>query len=699
MALNRIVNVSVQVAAGGGRVDFGRTLFLHRAGLPNTTEEALRDAEIRAYRGIEDLVDDWPSGEPRRAANVYFQQQPYPKDFLVGAYHPTGSKGYVFGSQPGSIEDIQALSEFVHTPTGAVRHGGVNYFVDQTLNALWSVDGSTGAVRYLAATGLTQPRALFSDGTTLHVIDASTSSLYSIDTSDYSLTLVGAITGVAGSIDGAAVHSSTVYLLNATNKTLYRLVLTSRVATAVGSGLGAAATNPVALVSNGTKLYALDATDQKLLTLNLTSGAATAATGTLSEASHAAFYDGTNIVVLTVGPSSTASTVMVSDGKDTEVAALYWPFRLELLGTESLAINTEGLTTLEAVGAAIQSAFVTQITGGFSVSVSRGTLIVSVPPQHIGAGFTDSDESRVLGLSSQVGARTFDGADSDTITEALDRLAQIDPDFYFVTLSEDILDTDDVLEAAAWAAANDRFLVADSHEAAALDRADTTSVLARLAARGSPSAAGVWSRTPDYKAVSLAARFSAVNFEGVQSLITAKFRRLFGTAPDALTPSQEATLREGGVNWYSAVGGTPIIQEGTSFGGWIDVQVFLDWLVTRIRENLFGALLSANRVPQTDDGIAALKEAAEDICAQGVRNGGIAPGTLAETQANAIRLATGNPDFGGFLSNGYLVHVSPVAEQPQPEADREARKAPPVSVWLKGSGAVHFVDIGLVFEN
>ena len=564
-------------------------------------------------------------------------------------------------------------------------------------DALWSVDGSTGAARYLAATGLTQPRALFSDGTTLYVIDASTSSLYSIDTSDYSLTLVGAITGVTGSIDGAAVHSSTVYLINAANKTLYRLVLTSRAATAVGSGLGAAATNPVALVSNRTKLYALDATDQKLLTLNLTSGAATAATGTLTEASQAAFYDGTNIVVLTVGPSSTAYTVTVSDGTDTEVAALYWPFRLELLGTESLVINTRGLTTLEAVAAAIQSAFVTRITGGFSVSASNGTLIVSVPPQDLGAGFTDSDESRVLGLSSQVGARMFDGADSETITQALDRLAQIDPDFYFVTLAEGIVDTDDVLEAAEWAASNDRFLLADSHEERALDPADTTSVIARLAAPRSPSASAIWSRAPDYKAVSLAARFSAVNFGGVQSLITAKFRRLYGTVPDDLTPTQAAALRERGVNWYSTVGGTPIIQEGTSFGGWIDVQVFLDWLVTRIRENLFNALLSANRVPQTDDGIAALKEAAEDICAQGVRNGGIAPGTLAETQANAIRLATGNPDFTGFLSNGYLVHVLPVAEQPQ--ADREARKAPPVSVWLKGSGAVHFVNIGLVFES
>ena len=697
MSLRSIVNVAVQVAGGGGRADFGRTLFLHRAGPPGTTEQALRDAEIRAYAGIEDLADDWPSGEPRKAANIYFQQQPYPKDFLVGACHPTGSRGYVFGGQPGSIEDIEALSGFTHTPTGAVRHDGVSYFVDETLDALWSVDGSTGAARYLAATGLTQPRALFSDGTTLYVIDASTSSLYSIDTSDYSLTLAGAITGVTGSIDGAAVHSSTVYLINAANKTLYRLVLTSRAATAVGSGLGAAATNPVALVSNRTKLYALDATDQKLLTLNLTSGAATAATGTLTDASQAAFYDGTNIVVLTVGPSSTAYTVTVSDGTDTEVAALYWPFRLELLGTESLVINTKGLTTLEAVAAAIQSAFVTRITGGLSVSASNGTLIVSLPPQDLGVGFTDSDESRVLGLSPQVGARMFDGADSETITQALDRLAQIDPDFYFVTLAEGIVDTDDVLEAAEWAASNDRFLLADSHEERALDPADTTSVIARLAAPRSPSASAIWSRTSDYKAVSLAARFGAVNFEGVQSLITAKFRRLYGTVPDDLTPTQAAALRERGVNWYSNVGGTPIIQEGTSFGGWIDVQVFLDWLVTRIRENLFNALRSANRVPQTDDGIAALKEAAEDICAQGVRNGGIAPGTLAETEANAIRLATGNPDFTGFLSNGYLVHVLPVAEQPQ--ADREARKAPPVSVWLKGSGAVHFVDIGLVFES
>ena len=154
----------------------------------------------------------------------------------MGAYRPTGSQGYVFGGQPGSIEDIQALSSFPYTPTGAVRHGGVNYFVDETLDALWSVDEATGAVSSLGPTGLAQARALFSDGTTLYVVDASTSSLYSIDTSDYSLALVGQLSGISGEIEGATVHSGTVYLLDGPGKALYTLNLDTLGATAVGSG-------------------------------------------------------------------------------------------------------------------------------------------------------------------------------------------------------------------------------------------------------------------------------------------------------------------------------------------------------------------------------------------------------------------------------------------------------------------------------
>ena len=85
------------------------------------------------------------------------------------------------------------------------------------------------------------------------------------------------------------------------------------------------------------------------------------------------------------------------------------------------------------------------------------------------------------------------------------------------------------------------------------------------------------------------------------------------------------------------------------------------------------------------------------MCEQGVLNGGIAPGQVSEALAADIRQATGNVSFDGFLSAGYLVHIGSVAAQPQ--ADREARKSPPVRGWLKGSGAVHSIDVRLTFTN
>ena len=80
-----------------------------------------------------------------------------------------------------------------------------------------------------------------------------------------------------------------------------------------------------------------------------------------------------------------------------------------------------------------------------------------------------------------------------------------------------------------------------------------------------------------------------------------------------------------------------------------------------------------------------------------MRNGGIAPGTLTEQLANVIRTTTGNVDFDGYLSSGYLTNVGSFNDQSQ--ADREARKSPPVSIWLKGSGAIHSLDVNILLEQ
>ena len=102
-------------------------------------------------------------------------------------------------------------------------------------------------------------------------------------------------------------------------------------------------------------------------------------------------------------------------------------------------------------------------------------------------------------------------------------------------------------------------------------------------------------------------------------------------------------------------------------------------------------------MPQTPDGIKAVQNVIEAVCERGIVNGGIAPGQLAPSLANEVQQATGNNDFNGFLTTGYLVYIRPLALQSR--ADRTARKSPPAQVWAKGSGAIHFLDIAVIFEN
>ena len=198
----------------------------------------------------------------------------------------------------------------------------------------------------------------------------------------------------------------------------------------------------------------------------------------------------------------------------------------------------------------------------------------------------------------------------------------------------------------------------------------------------------------------MAARLSGVNFDGANTLITAKFKSLPGTVPDALDRAGQTELDQKRVNYYTRFGADAIFAEGWTLkpGTWIDVRYWLDWIVDEIKRRVFNLLYTQpTRLPQTDAGIASLRAEVERVCEAGVRNGGIAPGAVSEPMANDIRLATGNREFTGRLARGFLVHVDPLSSLT--EADRAARNAPGMKVWLKGSGAIHFADIELVFVN
>ena len=384
------------------------------------------------------------------------------------------------------------------------------------------------------------------------------------------------------------------------------------------------------------------------------------------------------------------------------------------LGEEDFAaLDLSGDTSLAEVAAGLQTEIRTGSTTGYSTAVvawnsTARRFDVSFPdidsgdPFHFTANSagTGTDLSSIMALRVADGATFGLGGDAEDIEAALDAAAEAQ-DFSFVLADSGVRATAGTTEdISAWAEGGAYIASLESNESGALTTNEATSTAATVAAQGRGRTVLTYSGTAQGAGASIAARFSSINFGGLNTVITGKFKRLPGVTADDLTSTQVAELRRKRVNQYVTVGGVPIYQEGvtTAAGGWIDTRVWLDWFTDAVRVAIYDLLVaSPTRIPQTSRGLAALRSTVDAVCQEGVRNGGIAPGTVSAGLRQSIITATGDGDFDGFLSAGYLIATGSFADQSQ--SDRADRQAPPVNVFLKGSGAIHFVEADLTFED
>ena len=361
-------------------------------------------------------------------------------------------------------------------------------------------------------------------------------------------------------------------------------------------------------------------------------------------------------------------------------------------------------TALRAVRAAaradLRSATVEFDPVGF-FRVRLGFDSTSGDPYAINGFMADDaqEPASALGLDSTSGGGIVRGQASEPIEDAMDAISGLDDGWYFVTVDSSITASADLLSLSRWVQAKAHMLALDVVDEGVLTPNESTSLAAQLSALEQQRTFLVWSRTRDGKALSLAGRLSSVNFDGQNALITPKFKSLPGTTPDIVTTAQKEELDRKWVGYYTRFGPDAIFAEGwTQAGDWIDVRYWLDWITKAIQTEVYNLLRQhPTRVPQTAEGLASIEAAIERVCEAGRRNGGIAPGRVSEAVANDIRLASNNPAFEGFLPTGYLVVIGSIADQLQ--IDRDARRSPTIRVWLKGSGAMHHVTIGLVFTG
>ena len=379
-----------------------------------------------------------------------------------------------------------------------------------------------------------------------------------------------------------------------------------------------------------------------------------------------------------------------------------------VLRGEDHSINSASITTFTAYATALQAEVRSElsssnITVTWDATEQRFTL--EAPDQQdfsdlaspTGAG---TDISGLIGWTAETGAKAILGNDAEDVEDALNAVEDLDSSFYFICIEKTENDADSAADISAWAAAKQVQSFLESSDTDVLTTAESGSPAAVISALESARTNFSWSSKEKYLNISAAARLSGVNMNGVNSLITLNLKTMPNVDPDIdLTATQINELMRKNINYYTKFGASSAYRDGRNLkpGIWTDVQFFVDWFVNATQTAAFNALYSSNRIPQTPTGIATIREAIEGVCQNAIRNGGIAPGTVAPSTKADIISVTGNEEFNGFLSNGYLIHAGSLADQAQ--SDREARNSPPFRVWLKGSGAVHQIDIDITMEQ
>ena len=714
--IGSIVRVTAQIAPQGVlRRDFGRTLFL-------TVDDTLGVSgadRVQTFASMDDVAAVFePDSKPYKAAAIYFQQEPYPRNLLVARWVADAKPTVITGRTPASLDAIRGRATVV-TGTGTVAEP-VNFYGRET-----AVTG-TGTVASLATLqGITAGTVTFL-GQTVTGIDFSGATdldgVASVLQTDLRATNASDLAAVEVEYDSAAAAFVVTLPLDANGAAVS---VSAAFTGAEADDLGLDTATIVAgvdSIKSGTVTFAGETAtgiDFSAVTdyddvASVLQTALRGATGTTLDAVEVV-YDGdaTTFVVaipLAADGSATAVTAAFSGAEADELGLdtativdgvdAIQSGTVTFLGETFSDIDFTDVESLADVASTLQTALRTSTAAGFSEAEVEYDALQSafaVSIDRLDADeFLAGDTADDLGLD---GGSIAAGYASETIEAALADLLALDSDWYFTVPDSAIRDGDGARALAAWTASRPYMLALDVTGADVLEAGEDDSLAAELSALGYDNAFAVWSQTEDHKALSLAGRLSAINFAAANSLLTAKFKVLPGTTPDALTTTQQGELVRKRINYYAPFGGDAIVAEGMTLqpGRWIDTQYWLDWLINAIRTSVYNLLRQSARVPQTARGVAAIKAVVQRVCEEGVRNGGIAPGFVTEALRADIIAVTGNGNFSGRLTRGYLVHAGSIAEQAQ--SDREQRKAPPARVWLKHSGAVHTVDIALTLEQ
>ena len=253
----------------------------------------------------------------------------------------------------------------------------------------------------------------------------------------------------------------------------------------------------------------------------------------------------------------------------------------------------------------------------------------------------------------------------------------------------------DISELADWveAATPDTVLAYTTDDEAVLSEAAGGGIFKALKEKNYSRSFGQYSRNGCAVAATMGYAMGK-NRGTSNSAFTLAYKELPGVTTDDLTETQVQYVcgddNTEGVNgnvYVNRQGSYDILQMGCmANGSYFDEILHLDMLKNDITLNVMDLLVSRSKIPGTNPGVAEIVTVINVACDKYVKTGFIAPGIWNGGEVFTL-------ENGDMLPSGYVVMAEDVDDQSQ--ADRDARKAPPIYVCVKLAGALHFVTIAL----
>jgi hypothetical protein len=292
--------------------------------------------------------------------------------------------------------------------------------------------------------------------------------------------------------------------------------------------------------------------------------------------------------------------------------------------------------------------------------------------------------------------------DSDaSYTAAISACQNADPTFYGVACVSDTSASDQIL-IEAWCQANKCRFFFCTQESACLTPGDATNMLYLAKTAAYSRTMGIYTdATADAHANGHAAVmgfYLTTVYDQPNSIKTALMANFTGIGSSTLTQSQFESIcgkTDGSApgwngNVYATFGTSPMLQRGQSADGrFADEGMALDWLLANVQVGMVNEMRK-QRIPLTDKGSTTLINAASIEMQKAVRNGLLAPGVWTFP-------GFGDLKTGDFVSKGYYAFAQPVSTMS--DADRAARKAPPITFALIGAGAIQYCNPTLIFQR